>query len=125
MPKPKVLGRPVVRKPPTAPDVFEDRTSLMLDVVIDTIVERASYDHRKATQQEKLPVSDEDMAYFRTHSATWVRWFHANDPKWRRKLNGNGGRDMVYMFVTHWLEAFLNDPDSYRVRHPMESLLSA
>lgn len=99
---------------PTNPEQFEDVTGLILDVVIDTVLERADYSR----------ATPEQWNFFRNHINIWIRWFDANNKKYRRKMRAksNSGRDFVYILMNHWLNAFMLDPTRYIERHPISSL---
>jgi hypothetical protein len=59
--------------------------------------------------------------WFIKHVDTRVRWLHANNVRWRRSLD-RGDRDQLYVWVHHWLEAYLRGPVTYQERHPMEAM---
>jgi hypothetical protein len=101
--------------PPTPTAEFIRATSLALEIIALTIL-----GDRKAADK----LTDDESAWFVIHVDHWVRWFHANDRKWRSKLQGrsNAGRDYVYVFVNHWLDAYLKNPAQYQERHPFEQL---
>jgi hypothetical protein len=85
------------------------KCGLLPDVVAGTCCDR-----------RRLPYDDK-RAWFIKHVDTWVRWFHANNVKWRRMLDG-GNRDQLYVWVNHWLDAYLLDPVMYQERHPLDVL---
>jgi hypothetical protein len=94
---------------PTPRRRFENETSLVLPIVVRTCLDMV--DHA---------LTQEEIAWFQSHVDMRVRWLHANDTAWRKILNGptNKGRDRVYTFVSHWLTAYLPDPETYIVKHP-------
>ena len=57
---------------------------------------------------------------YSTRRCLGTRWFHANNAKWKRSLEskGNAGRDQLYVWVNHWLDAYLLDPERYQTQHP-------
>jgi hypothetical protein len=97
---------------PTDREQFEQKTSLLLPVIVRTCLGN----HR---------LTDAQVEWFQDHVDHRVRWYHANKPEWTRKLNSptNLGRDWVYMWVTHWLSAYLLDPEDYQQRCPTEALV--
>ena len=66
----------------------------------------------------------DQRAWFVKHADAWTRWFHANDAEWKRSLEseGNRGRDQLYVWVNHWLDAYLLDPERYQKQHPIAAL---
>jgi len=74
-----------------------------------------------AQDRAKKGVSEQDRKWFIQQAETWVRWFHANNLKWRKKLErkSNEDRDFVLAFVNHWAGAFVRNPEAYKKRHPI------
>jgi hypothetical protein len=99
--------------PPTPQKEFEERTSIMPDVVARTCIGRL--DHS---------LNAEQVEWFVHHVDVWTRWFHANNAKWRRKLDSrdNAGRDFLYTFAEHWAAAYVLNPIRYQRRHPIGTL---
>jgi hypothetical protein len=100
-------------KPPTPQRHFEMR-AICPEIIASTAI-------IDAQARAKNAVSEQDRAWFIQHAETWVRWFHANNRKWRNKLEreSNDDRDFVLVFVNHWADAFLRNPDAYKCRHPI------
>ena len=100
-----------IKRPPTAREHFEAATPIMPDVVAETCL--AARDHTLTAEQYK---------WFVEHVDVWTRWFHANNAEWKRSLEseGNQGRDQLYVWVNHWLDAYLLDPERYQRQHPIE-----
>jgi hypothetical protein len=71
-------------------------------------------------EQEHPSLSEEDWNWFRHHADVRVRYLYSSNKSWKRVLKGNGdkGRDRVYMFVQHWLKAYVQNPARYQSRHP-------
>ena len=99
-------------KPPTPKRHFEMR-ALCPAVIASLAITDAQARAKKITPQ--------DQAWFIDQAATWVRWFHANNPKWRKKLDreSNDDRDFVLAFVNHWADAFVKNTGVYKSRHPL------
>ena len=100
-------------KPPTPKLHFESRAlcpAIIASLAIDDAESRAN-----------KSVSEQDQAWFIQHAETWVRWFHANNPKWRKKLDreSNDDRDFVLAFANHWANAFVQNPAVYKKCHPL------
>ena len=100
-------------KPPTPKRHFEMRA------ICPAIL--ASFAIADAATRAKKAISEQDQAWFIDQAETWVRWFHANNRQWRRKLDreNNDDRDFVLAFLNHWANAFISDPEMYKRRHPV------
>jgi hypothetical protein len=99
-------------KPPTPKRHFEMRA------ICPAII--ASLAITDAQARAKRAVSEKDRTWFIQQAETWVRWLHANNRRWRKKLNreSNDDRDFVLAFVNHWADAFVRNPKAYKKRHP-------
>jgi hypothetical protein len=102
-------------KPPTPKLHFDSRA------ICPAII--ASFAITDAQARARKPVSEQDREWFVDQAETWVRWFHANNPKWRKKLEreSNDDRDFVSRFVNHWACAFVSNPQTYKSQHPLLS----
>ncbi len=99
-------------KKPTPRKTFERATPIMPDVIAETCL---------AQRQHEL--TPEQTVWFVQHVDVRTRWFHANNAKWKRSLeaNGNTGRDQLYVWVNHWLDAYLLAPEQYQERNPTDT----
>ena len=95
-------------KPPTPKLHFEMRAICPDIIAFSAIID--------AQARVKKAVSERDQEWFIHQAETWVRWFHANNRKWRGKLEreSNDDRDFVLAFVNHWADAFLRSPEAYK-----------
>ena len=93
-------------RPPTPIQDFERVTPLMLEFMTYIILNK-----------KKHFLTEEQSYWFIAHVDLWVRWFHANNSRWRRRLE-NDGRDWMCMWIEHWRDAYLHDPEHYRNNHP-------
>ena len=100
-------------KPPTPQSYFEMR-ALCPEIVASSAITDAQARAKKA-------VNEQDQVWFINQAETWVRWFHANNRKWRNKLEreSNNDRDFVLVFLNHWADAFVRNPNTYKKRHPI------
>ena len=100
-------------KPPTPKLHFETRA------ICPAII--ASFAITDAEFRAKKPVSEQDREWFVEQAETWVRWFHANDRKWRTKLDreNDDDRNFVLAFANHWADAFVSNPQTYKSQHPL------
>lgn len=98
-------------KQPTPLTTFERRTSLAIDVIASTVLLQKSPQHRVGCPT--------DETRFIRLCDRWVRWFHANNPKWRRKLEGDHGREWCYGWIGHWADSLLLDPKRFWKRHSL------
>jgi hypothetical protein len=97
---------------PTPSEIFEKRTSILPRVIARTCID-----------QREHHLSADAVQWFVDHTDAWVRWFHANNAKWRRLLESDRGRDQLYVWVNHWLDAFQSDIERYRQKHPVAALV--
>jgi hypothetical protein len=102
-----------LRYPPTTREHFEAATPIMPDVVAETCLGKRQHN-----------LTDDQRAWFVKHVDTWTRWFHANNAEWKRSLESEGdqGRDQLYVWVNHWLDSYLLDPERYQKQHPIAAL---
>ena len=100
-------------KPPTPQHHFQMRA-----IRPETIASLVITD---AQTRAKKSVSERDQEWFIQQAETWVRWLHANNRKWRGKLErgSNDDRDFVLAFANHWADAFVRNPEAYKKRHPI------
>jgi hypothetical protein len=91
-------------KPPTPKRYFEMR-ALCPEIIASLAITDAQARAKKA-------ISEQDRAWFIDHAETWVRWFHANSLKWRKKLDreNDDDRNFVMAFLNHWADAFVSAP---------------
>jgi hypothetical protein len=105
----------------TSPDEFDKGTALMLDVLFEDV---ANEDSHQSQEFRKLPASDRD--WFQKYCDKWVRYFHANDPKWRTWLEGRNPRidqrAQVKVWFRHWLAGYVINPDRYHQQAKMLGL---
>lgn len=99
-------------KKPVSREVFETKTALLLDVIAENVVVQFENEYKQTLTKEQREWSV-------NHADVRIRWFYANDKKWYKKLNNktNVGRDYCYMFVAHWLKAFMMNNEQYKKRH--------
>lgn len=102
-----------LRNPPTPQRHFEMRAICPAIIASSAITD--------AQARAKRAVSERDRAWFIERAETWVRWLHANNRRWRKKLNreSNDDRDFVLAFVSHWADAFVRNPEAYKKSHPI------
>ena len=100
-------------KPPTPQRHFEMRAICPAILAFCAVTD--------AQARAKKAISEQDQEWFTQQAETWVRWFHANNGKWRKKLEreSNDDRDFVLAFVNHWADAFVRNPEAYKKRHPI------
>ena len=100
-------------KPPTPKLHFELRALIPAIIATFAIID--------AQVRAKKAVSEQDREWFIEQAETWVRWFHANNRQWRKRLEreSNTDRDFVLAFLNHWADAFVQNPGTYKKRHPI------
>ena len=88
---------------------------LMLNVVAKTCLERRQHN-----------LTPGQVNWFIRYVDIWAKWLYANNGWWKRNLKSkgkDGGHNQLYMWVNHWLSAYLLDPEQYQKRHSIEELL--
>ena len=100
-------------KPPTPKSHFDRRA--ICPVII------ASLAITDAQTRAKKAVNEQERAWFIQQAEAWVRWFHANNRQWRKKLDreNNDDRDFILAFVNHWADAFVKNLGTYKSQHPL------
>ena len=92
-------------KPATPQDKFYEATILLPHLVADVSLDR-KFPGRTPEQRE----------WFVNFVEWWVRFFHANNPKWKRFIESNH-RNQLYVWTDHWAEALALDPEEFIKRH--------
>jgi hypothetical protein len=100
-------------KPPTPKGHFEMRAICPEIIASSVIID--------AQARVKKSVSEQDRTWFIQQAGTWVRWFHANNRKWRNRLEreSNDDRDFVLVFMNYWADTFVRNLEAYKKRHPI------
>jgi hypothetical protein len=102
-------------KRPTDPNIFLEKTCLILDCLLQQI--------RDADPDDLAP---DAVEWFLRHCNLRIRWFHANNRKWRAWLEGEhkriDPREQCKVWMRHWLAAYRQNPEDYRSRHDMETV---
>ena len=93
-------------------EAFENATGLMPAVIVDTILE-----------ERKRALSDHGLAWFAKHASLRLRYLYVDRNSFRRKLRGPDARVCAYAWISHWLDAFFYDQESYVERHPHAAIL--
>lgn len=61
-------------------------------------------------------ISPENREWFGDWAHGRMTELFNRDPKWNRKLRGPRGRDHAYMWVGHWMDAFMKSPEAFKAR---------
>ena len=97
----------------TSPEAFGTATALVLDFFTG-----------KALNETPHDLSREQVEWFREHCDRRFRWYHANNPAWRKWLENRDPRidprDQCMVWIRHWLQSYLLDPQMYRQRHEIQ-----
>ena len=119
---------------PTSLDEFMDTTALVPRAIVETVLqERGIVPHTspffRTTGQQRMA----DPLYMHSNPDekdfdAAVEWFTVHCEErfillWdlnscSDKLASASGRDIAYVFVNHWLDAYLDNPPKYRKSHP-------
>ena len=113
----------------TPVDEFTDVTSIVPRVVVETVFEQRGIVPNGVTLQDPAYAFSVGKGL---HNAEAMEWFIENSVRriiflydtnmWlasKMRLKGNFGRDMLFMFVHHWLDAYMYRPVDYRERKPL------
>lgn len=100
-------------KPPTPVEQFQDETSVMPEVIAQTVL----MDERRVWYD----LSEQDREWFLNHVSRRLRHMDANVDTFHAKLRtgDNWGRDACYMWVRHWADAYIDGPADYKKKHPL------
>lgn len=90
-------------KPPTPKEQFSDLTAIIPSVIAQMCMDERGHAHDQC---------------FIEHVDLRTRWMHVNNLRWRKFLESEDGRDQLYIWVNHWLNGYMQDPELYRKWHP-------
>jgi hypothetical protein len=106
---------------PTALEEFMDETSLVPRAVVETL-----FAERSVGQFVDPPYmgtnglnANEALQWFVAHVEQRIVFLYDNNLRLRIRLQSDSGRDVLYAFVDHWIDAYVECPPDYRKRHPM------
>ena len=90
--------------------VFLETTSLLVDVLVEAVL------------AETTPaLTPAQVTWFTAHCDQRFRYFHANNPRWRKWLEDRDPRidprDQCKVWIRHWLAAYVLDPVGYQERY--------
>ena len=83
-------------------------TGILPSVVAETVLNQNGIDCKTI-----------DGQWFVRHVETRTNHCYTHNATFRKSLNKDKGRDILYAFVQHWLDAFQNDPEQYVRRHTL------
>lgn len=86
---------------------FDEATALLGAVIADRLFSEKDPQGR---------ISAEDREWFGDWAHGRLEELFARDPKWNRRLRGPRGRDHAYMWVGHWMDAFMKSPGAFKDR---------
>lgn len=94
----------------TAAPTFREKTSLLIEVLVETVLTEAA-----------ATLTPSQRAWFTEHCDLRFRWFHRNNPAWRKWLEDRDRRidprDQCKVWIRHWLAAYQKDPAAYQAQH--------
>jgi len=97
----------------TTTDVFLARTSLLVNVLVGAVLAEKSH-----------VLTPAQTAWFVAYCDRRFRYFHANNPRWRKWLEDRDPnidpRDQCKVWIRHWLAAYVLDPVGYQERYGTE-----
>jgi hypothetical protein len=69
------------------------------------------------TEALRQAMTDNQVAEFSGLCDAWCKAAYEAKADWFMKCardKGNGGRDILYVWISHWLASYLNDPARFR-----------
>lgn len=99
-----------------SPDQFTDETSLVLEVVAENVAREAASLVRKAARQSREDYSFYDFMRPRSgifrdqydpvnYLVNYALTVYANNASFRKKLQRESGREVLYAYMRHWISA--------------------
>ena len=91
-------------------EVFEKETALLTDVLVDQVL-----------TEKAFGLSSDQTAWFKEHVNHRLCWLYANNSKWHIWLSDQGRVDprlQAKVWIRHWLDAYVRNPDQYEDQHP-------
>jgi hypothetical protein len=93
----------------TTAAVFLEKTSLLVDVLVEAVVAENSH-----------ALTPAQVTWFAAFCDQRFRYFHANNPRWQKWLEDRDRkidpRDQCKVWIRHWLAAYVLDPAGYQER---------
>lgn len=86
---------------------FNEATALLGAVIADRLFSEKDPQGR---------ISPDDREWFGDWAHGRLEEMFARDPKWNRRLRGPTGRENAYMWVGHWMDAFMKSPGAFKDR---------
>ena len=94
----------------TAAPAFLEKTSLLIGVLVEAVLTETA-----------AVLTPAQQAWFTEHCEHRFRWFHANNPTWRKWLEDRNRRidprDQCKVWIRHWLAAYRKNPTAYQAQH--------
>lgn len=118
------LERNLGRVLPTSLDDFIMQTSLVPVAVAETVLEERAEQPNLLADPLYVPADrrlDHSQAavWFVAHVEHRVVLLNDTNRQLHKLLRSKNGRDVLYGFVHHWLDAYVFDPVRYRKEHPL------
>lgn len=109
---------------PTSLDEFVTATSIIPIAVVETVLEeRTGRPHFMAdplyVPADRRMDHSQAAAWFVAHVERRFVLLNDTNRQLHKLLRSENGRDVLYAFVHHWLDAYLLDPIRYRKEHPL------
>jgi len=84
-----------------------DETGLIPEIIASIVLE----------EREQM-LSVDDRCWFIDFTSHWLRWYYDRSEDWRKRLNGENGRDEAYKWISHWADSMIKNPQKFREEHP-------
>ena len=98
---------------------FADKTSIVPEILVETALEE-----RGRANPALEDIDGKLTEKFAEHAAQWIVWFYENNDQWKEKVDSDGseGLNWVYMWVSHWIDSFIKNPEKYLDEHKIEEI---
>jgi hypothetical protein len=108
---------------PTSLDGFMTQTSIVPIAVVETVLEERAERQHFMSDPVYVPADrrmdhSQAAAWFFSHVERRAILLYDINRQLHKLLRSENGRDVLYAFVHHWLDAYLLDPIRYRKEHP-------
>lgn len=105
---------------PTTTEEFADQTSIVMQAVVETVLQERNLYHQGLCDPPYAfgcgngLQHDESVAWFAAHAERRIRFLYDTNARIHNAIESGQGLETVYMFVDHWLDAYLDDQPNYR-----------
>jgi len=115
------LDDKLARVKPTTLEQFTEATGLLPEVIASTVIEERDVNLTDPTYVPVDSFLDHDAAvqWFVNHVAWRTVFLYDNNDRLRKLFKTDQGRDGLYAFTEHWLDAYIHNPPDFRKKRPL------